>query len=1115
RGWKQFKRWEYEMQSEINPVTGEFPKKTAQEVYEHFNLTHSSPRVVDASHWSSLGPDNSNGGYSGVGRLNCIAFHPGDISTFWVGAAAGGLWKTTDNGNTWSSMTDLNGVLAVSNIIIPSDYGASQTIYIGTGDKDGYDNRSLGVLKSTDDGNTWNETGLTFSINDNEMINKLLIDPSNNNILIAATTVGVYKTTDGGTTWNTQLSPITFGDMEFQPGNPNVIYGSTKNGEIYISTNGTSFDGPVFSDPNANRIELAVSPAQPTWVYAVAVNGNNGLYGIYKSTDSGASYQLVFDGTVSNLLSYSADGSESGGQGYYDLCIAASPLDANKIVVGGVNTWGSLNGGQSWTLLNHWVGDLAQEVHADKHSLTYRSNGDLFETNDGGVYESNNNGASWMDKTNGITISQMYRLGVSQTDGDDIITGLQDNGTKIHSGAIWFDQIGGDGMECLIDYNNVNIQYGTLYYGGIFRTTDHWQNNTEVTAFDAGDGSWITPFIIDPVDPKTLYAGYAEVWKSDDRGDTWTKISNFHTSGGLIQSMAISSSNPMVMYIAFSSNIWKTTDGGGHWTNTTNDLPSNQASIQSIAIKHNDPNTVWIALSGYTNPGVYRTLDGGMTWTNESAGLPPIPVSSVIENKLLMSDNLFAGTDIGVYAKRANEEWTRYSQDLPNVRISELEIYYAQNLQDSRMRAATFGRGLWETPIPFSSTPVSTPESKEICEGTSASLELLEFEGSVQWQSSADGINGWKDVTEGTGGMTKNYVTADLFTTTFYRASVTNGGNTNYSNTSQVTVIPIPDAAGPIAGDTIVCQGQQNIIYSVEPISEAGIYIWTLPNGVTGTSSSESISVNISAGTQSGTITVLGRNSVCDGAASQLDITILPKPSKPLIGSVVQPTCASVTGSVVLNNLPSAFNWTLKRIPDGIEILGSGSSVTVANLIPGSYSFMVINQAGCESVVSSTIIIHAHATNPPTPVVTVQGNILHSDASAGNQWFDANGPIPGETGQDFIALTDGDFYTIVTLNGCSSAASNSITIEMTGIENLGYFNFVKIYPNPVNRELFIELINHPKGVRFEMLNALGQVIHKGNVVKKLLIPTSHFSPGVYIIKLEDEGLIEFRKVVKQ
>jgi len=141
----------------------------------------------------------------------------------------------------------------------------------------------------------------------------------------------------------------------------------------------------LISDPNAGRIEIAVSPNQPGWVYAVAVNGDNGLYGIYKSINMGASFDLVFDGAVSNLLSYSSDGSESGGQGYYDLCLASSPMDANKVVVGGVNTWGSLDGGDSWTLLNHWVGDQAQEVHADKHSLTYRSNGDLFETNDGGV----------------------------------------------------------------------------------------------------------------------------------------------------------------------------------------------------------------------------------------------------------------------------------------------------------------------------------------------------------------------------------------------------------------------------------------------------------------------------------------------------------------------------------------------------------------------------------------------------------------------------------------------------------------------------------------------------------------------------------------------------------
>ncbi len=1105
RGWKQFRRWEYAMQSQINPLTGEFPKKTAQQVVDEFNLSHAHQRSPFPANWTSLGPDNSNGGYSGVGRINCVAFHPGDINTYWAGAAAGGLWVTHDNGTSWTCLTDQNGVLAVSNIIIPPDYASSHTIYIGTGDRESFDNRSIGVLKSTDNGQSWNTTGLSYTIFDNEMVNRLLIDPTNSETLLAATTEGVFKTTDGGATWNTQLTPLAFIDMEFQPGNPSTIYGSTKDGRIFVSTNGNSFGAPSFEDGDASRIELAVSPNQPTWVYSVAVNSNSGLYGVYKSINSGSTFSLLLDGNTKNLLSYESDGSGSGGQGYYDLCIAASPTNANNIVVGGVNTWGSSNGGNSWTLLNHWVGENAQTVHADKHSLTYRTNGDLFETNDGGVYISQNNGNNWDDKTNGIVISQMYKLGVSQTDGGDIITGLQDNGTKIHSGAIWFDQIGGDGMECLIDYTDADIQYGTLYYGSIYRTMNHWQSSDEVTAFDAGDGAWITPYIIDPVDPQTLYAGYAEVWKSGDRGDNWEKISNLHITNGLIQSMAIAPSDPLVIYIAFNSNIWKTVDGGGHWTNTTNDLPSSQADIRYISVKHNDPNKVWVALSGFTNPGVYESGNGGMTWTDISQGLPPIPVHTVVENKLLMSDNLYAGTELGVYSKRGNEAWTLFNNGLPNVIIDELEIYYAANPVNTKLRAATYGRGLWETSIPFSSTPVSTPENANICEGTTASLTLLEFEGDVQWQTSADGVNGWVNVSNGSGANTESYTTGILHGTTYYRAAITNGANTIYSNTSIVNVNPTPDAAGPIAGDTTVCQGQQDIVYTVEPIADAGIYIWTLPSGVTGTSSTESITVDIGVGSQGGTISVFGRNSVCDGASSSFDISVSPRPSKPLVGSVVQPTCLDSTGSVTINNLPTSGEWTLTEIQGGATSTGSGTSFVVTGLRSGNHSFTVTNQGGCISAVSSTIVIHAHVFMPPAPVVTVNGALLHSDAPVGNQWYDGNGIIAGETAQDFIAPQTGDYYTIVTLNGCTSETSNVVIIDFTAIDPVESGKNIIVYPNPVKDDMVIEMPGNRENVKFEILNSLGQVVFKGHMLDKVIVKMTKYAVGAYVIKVSGEN----------
>lgn len=704
-GWKQFKRWEYYMEGVINPTTGELPKANAMRLVELNKMKnpYSYPKSTIAN-WSSIGPDYSMGGYAGIGRINCVAFHPDDNNTYWVGAASGGLWKTNDNGTTWICLTDANGVMAVSDIVIPSDYATSNTIYIATGDRDAWDNHSIGVLKSIDDGLTWNTTGLSYNIGDYGMVNRILLDPNDNQTLIAATSDGVYKTTDGGNNWNISLSYDNFIDMEYKPGDFNTLYGSTKYGVINTSvTGGASWTQSAYIT-GGQRIELAVSENDPSFVYAVVAGSGSALLGVYKSTDSGTSFNRVFAGTSLNLLGWYASGTDfNKGQGWYDLCITAAPGDANTILIGGINTWRSTNGGLNWEIVNHWWGENGVfPVHADKHTLKYRNNGDLFEGNDGGIYISNDNGTSWSDVTNGMRISQMYKLGVSATEPDLVITGLQDNGTKLFDDGAWADVKGGDGMECIIDYSDANIQYGTYVYGQITITTDRWmswENRWDIEPVDAGDGAWVTPYIIDPNIPTTLYAGYADVWKTTDRGNNWTKISDLNITNN-IRSMAIAPSNTQVLYITDNRNIWKTINGGISWNLITGDLPVDFGSLTSIAVKNDDSNTVWVTFGGYNEYGVYQSVDGGTTWTDISNGLPNIPSYSIVQNKQMQSNvHLYVGTELGVYFKEGSNNWIYFNDGLPNVKIGEIEIYYDVIPEASKLRAATYGRGLWETLI--------------------------------------------------------------------------------------------------------------------------------------------------------------------------------------------------------------------------------------------------------------------------------------------------------------------------------------------------------------------------------------------------------------------------------
>ena len=331
--WKLFKRWEWQMESRVDKQTGNFPIKSASQVLQEFNQQGSqiqSQPINGGGSWSNTGPSSSYSGYSGTGRLNCVTFHPSDINTFWVGSPSGGVWKTTNGGTNWFALTDDNDVLGVSTIALHPNYSTNQTLFIGTGDRDGgsmwslgggqsNDNNGIGILKSTDDGNTWTSTGLTFTTNQKVSVNEILIDPNNASIMIAATSQGIYKSSDGGVSWALKSNSLEFVDMDFKPGSFSTMYASTSswsNSKIYKSTDSGENWTEVLS-VSGRRIQLAVSPNNASIVYALAANDNRGLDGVYKSTNSGSTFSKIFNGTnTTGLLDYYCDGSGTNeGQG--------------------------------------------------------------------------------------------------------------------------------------------------------------------------------------------------------------------------------------------------------------------------------------------------------------------------------------------------------------------------------------------------------------------------------------------------------------------------------------------------------------------------------------------------------------------------------------------------------------------------------------------------------------------------------------------------------------------------------------------------------------------------------------------------------------------------------
>ncbi len=710
-GWNQFKRWEWYWEQRTNPKTGEFPKVSSMEVFNKYKLQNRGNKSV-AGNWTSMNPLTD----SNVGRVNCIAFNANDNYLIYVGTASGGIWKTVNGGYNWTAIGDNNAALGTCDIIVvPTD--GDDILYLATGDPDSFDTYSVGVLKSTDGGDTWSTTGLNWTQSESYIINRLIIDPNNNSILYAATNDGVFKTTNAGILW-TKITTSIFEDLVFRPGSSTILYGSTDYGEIHRTIDSGNFWLKVFTNPLGRRTMLAVSEDNYSRLYAVMADENNkGLFAVYKSVNSGSSFSPVYSIADGNLLGPKCDGTSIGGQARFDLCIIADPNDADIVFVGGLTTWKSTNAGSSWNMVNGICDPPLQYTHYDKHRFGYQKNTHtLFECNDGGLYKSTNNGGFWQDISNNLSIGQLYRLGVSQTDDKEVIMALQDNGIKYHFDDTWHRVLAsGDGVESTIDYTDKDIQYGSLQGGRIWRTINHWWGaGTKISeGISDPETIFLTPFLIDPNDHNTIYQARQDVWKSTNKGDTWAKISDWNWF--FIRTFAIAPSNSQYIYVLNKNDAQKTTNGGVSWVDITSTLPLGSSYPTYVSIKDDDPNTAWVSFADYNNLGVFKTSDGGNTWNNISDGLPLIPVNCVIQNKLNTSHvEIYAATDVGVYVKIDNEDWVAFYEGLPNVVVSELEIYYdVATPENSRLRAATFGRGLWESDLWTPEITVISPDGGE------------------------------------------------------------------------------------------------------------------------------------------------------------------------------------------------------------------------------------------------------------------------------------------------------------------------------------------------------------------------------------------------------------------
>lgn len=657
--------------------------------------------------WRELGPGNVGG------RVRAILIHPHHHNIIYIAGVAGGIWKTTNGGESWMSLDDFMANLAVCTLAM--DPNNPNIMYAGTGE--GYYNidalRGAGIFKSTDGGDRWEQLASTAN-SQFYFINKLAHHPAQSNILLAATRNGLYRTIDCGETWTMVatggVSATRSLDVLFHRTNPEIAlaaFGSFYTDGIYRSIDGGGTWQKVTDGlpSNHGRIALASAPSNPDVFYASLTNQTDyTLLGLYKSVDAGASWNQINAGTGIDYLSYGNNG--ASGQGWYDHAIAVDPQNSDIIWTGGIDIYRSTNGGQTFAEKTHWYGGYGYPyIHADQHIIEFVGNSSdtILVGNDGGIFRTVNGGEQWTSLNTNLNITQFYS-GASAPGTDIFYGGTQDNGTlkSSASGLMWSTVFGGDGGATAVNYNNLNIVYTEYVHLDIKKSTNG--GLTWVSAVNGIENTerserslFIAPFIMDPTDPDILYAGTHKLYRTMNAAVSWQAISDDVTWGGAISAIAVSGLSPHTIYTGSSDGrLCRTTDGGANWMDADNGLPFGRY-ITRITIHPSDSSVVYATYSGYaTGQHVFRTCDGGSSWTNISSNLPDIPVNAIAINPV-PPYNLYVGTDLGVFESPDDgTTWLVANNGLANVVIQDL-FFHTDKSGNFQLVAASHGRGMFIT----------------------------------------------------------------------------------------------------------------------------------------------------------------------------------------------------------------------------------------------------------------------------------------------------------------------------------------------------------------------------------------------------------------------------------
>jgi len=691
------------------------------------------------SEWSCIGPydfdiDAASRSYApGAAHVYTVKRCLSDPNVMYAGTATAGMWKSIDAGLTWSLTTRdlvLNGIFAIE-----IDHSNPDIAYF----------ESRGELhKTTDGGVNWSVIGDAAFQSQSHGVKDIVMSPDNSNVIYLTSNNGFYRTTDGGDNW-TEIMSGEFQEIELNPANPNMIYTIKVIGdytEFHKSTDGgltftaqnNGWPSPQQAGDHQRRVEIAVTPADPSLVYANATgsaNGGSGTYGIYVSQDEGASWTFTCCGsqpagppslTNINMMGWDKEGEDDGGQYYYDVGLAVDPVNPLKLHLGGVNHWVSEDGGVTWVCPAKWSEPALDEyVHADIHDIRFFGT-ELWIACDGGIFQSTDGGAHIDKSMVGIEGTDFWGFGASPQ-SDVMLGGCYHNGTLLKDNSTyindWICTGGGDGVRGFVNFGDDRIAYDD--YEGRILSGDRTVNINGFQFDSLPNGSYIfgesSTLEWDPRNYKHIYLGRGmNLLKTEDNGLTYELVYAFP---GRVMNIEISRANIDVMYLVTyeswwgDKKIWRTDDAGASWSDIT--PPSSLLNGEEwvpfdIAVSASDENVIWAARTsqyGSTNLNgrmVFKSTNGGSSWTNYTSASLDGEVITNIEHQKGTDGGVYIGTRRTVYYRNNSlGEWALFNNKLP---LSSTSTKLVIKYQDRLLRNGT-NRSVYEVELYENSAPMA------------------------------------------------------------------------------------------------------------------------------------------------------------------------------------------------------------------------------------------------------------------------------------------------------------------------------------------------------------------------------------------------------------------------